>query len=57
MELLLKQNVEHLGRIGEVVVVRPGYARNFLLPQGLAVAVTKSNGSGAARSAMCLESA
>lgn len=43
MELLLKQNVEHLGRIGDVVEVRPGYARNYLLPQGLAVAVTKSN--------------
>lgn len=43
MELLLKQNVEHLGRIGDVVKVRPGYARNFLLPRGLAVAVTKSN--------------
>lgn len=43
MELLLKQNVEHLGRIGDVVKVRSGYARNFLLPRGLAVAVTKSN--------------
>lgn len=43
MELLLKQNVEHLGRIGDLVEVRPGYARNFLLPQGLAVAITKSN--------------
>ena len=43
MELLLKQNVEHLGRIGDVVEVKPGYARNYLLPQGLAVAITKSN--------------
>jgi large subunit ribosomal protein L9 len=43
MELLLKQNVEHLGRIGDVVTVRVGYARNFLLPQGLAVPVTKAN--------------
>ena len=43
MELLLKQNIEHLGRIGDVVDVRPGYARNFLLPNGYAVAVTKSN--------------
>ncbi|MCR9246366.1 MAG: 50S ribosomal protein L9 [bacterium] len=43
MELLLRQNIEHLGRTGDVVDVKPGYARNYLLPQGLAVAVTKSN--------------
>ncbi|MBM4060077.1 MAG: 50S ribosomal protein L9 [Planctomycetes bacterium] len=43
MELLLKQNVEHLGRTGDVVDVKPGYARNYLLPHGLAVMVTKSN--------------
>lgn len=43
MELLLKQNVQHLGRIGEVVKVKTGYARNYLLPRGLAVMVTKSN--------------
>jgi len=36
IELLLVQSVEHLGNQGEVVVVRPGYANNFLLPQGLA---------------------
>ncbi|MFO1077547.1 MAG: 50S ribosomal protein L9 [Planctomycetota bacterium] len=43
MELLLKQNVEHLGRIGEIVTVKPGYARNYLLPHGYAVAITKNN--------------
>ena len=43
MELLLKQNVEHLGRTGDVVNVKPGYARNYLLPRGLAVLVTKGN--------------
>lgn len=43
MELLLKQSVEHLGRIGDVVKVKSGYARNYLLPRGLAVMVTKSN--------------
>jgi len=43
MELLLKQNVEHLGRLGEVVKVKSGYARNFLLPRGIAVMVTKAN--------------
>lgn len=43
MELLLKHNVEHLGRVGDVVNVKIGYARNYLLPHGLAVPVTKSN--------------
>jgi large subunit ribosomal protein L9 len=36
IELLLIHNVEDLGKQGEVVEVRPGYANNFLLPQGLA---------------------
>jgi large subunit ribosomal protein L9 len=43
MELLLKQNVEYLGRTGDVVKVKPGYARNYLLPRGLAVMVTHTN--------------
>lgn len=43
MELLLKQNVEHLGRTGDLVKVKTGYARNYLLPRGLAVMITKSN--------------
>lgn len=43
MELLLKQTVEHLGRVGDVVNVRPGYARNYLLPNGYAVMVTQAN--------------
>ena len=43
MELLLKQSVEHLGRVGDVVKVKSGYARNYLLPRGLAVLVTKAN--------------
>jgi len=36
IELLLIQSVEHLGAPGDIVEVRPGYARNYLLPQGLA---------------------
>ena len=43
MELLLKRNVIDLGRIGDVVDVKAGYARNFLLPLGMAVLVTKAN--------------
>lgn len=38
IELLLTENVENLGIIGDVVRVRPGYARNFLLPRGSAMA-------------------
>jgi large subunit ribosomal protein L9 len=40
IQLLLIQNVEHLGKQGEVVEVKPGYANNFLLPQGLATVAT-----------------
>ncbi len=43
MELLLKRDVTDLGRIGDVVDVKAGYARNFLLPLGMAVPVTKAN--------------
>lgn len=40
IELLLLENVENLGIVGDVVRVKPGYARNFLLPHGLAEAPT-----------------
>src|SRR3954452_8819587 len=40
MEVILKQDVDHLGLRGEVVNVARGYARNFLLPRGLAEAAT-----------------
>ena len=43
MEILLMRAVEHLGGIGDVVTVKPGYARNHLLPLGYAVPVTKAN--------------
>ena len=43
MEILLKRSIEPLGRIGDVVTVRPGYARNYLLPLGYAVPVTEAN--------------
>ena len=41
IELLLIHNVAHLGKQGEVVEVRPGYARNYLVPQGLATVATE----------------
>jgi large subunit ribosomal protein L9 len=40
IELLLVQSVDHLGKQGEVVEVKPGYAKNYLLPQGLATIAT-----------------
>jgi large subunit ribosomal protein L9 len=43
VELILLQRVEKLGQMGEIVKVKPGYARNFLLPQSKAVRATKAN--------------
>jgi len=42
-EIILLEKVEKLGQMGEIVNVKPGYARNFLLPQGKALRATKSN--------------
>ena len=41
--ILLREDIEHLGGRGEVVKVRAGYARNYLLPRGLALLATKGN--------------
>src|SRR5215471_5669746 len=43
IEVILKEHVEHLGRRGEIVKVADGYARNFLFPHKLALAVTDEN--------------
>lgn len=43
MEVLLKRSIDHLGRLGDVVSVSKGYGRNYLLPLGFAVPVTKAN--------------
>jgi large subunit ribosomal protein L9 len=43
MKVILKENVEHLGHIGDVVKVAPGYARNFLVPKGFAIEATEKN--------------
>ncbi len=43
MELILRDDVEKLGRRGQVVKVADGYARNFLLPRGLGMPVTAAN--------------
>lgn len=43
MDIILKQDVIHLGEKDEVVKVKPGFARNFLIPKGYAVIANESN--------------
>jgi len=43
VDLILLERVEHLGQMGQIVKVKPGYARNFLLPQKKALRATKEN--------------
>ena len=43
MKVILLEPLENLGDVGQVVDVKPGYARNYLLPRGLAVLATESN--------------
>ena len=43
MKLILREDVENLGKGGELVEVKPGYGRNYLLPRGLAVAANPKN--------------
>lgn len=43
MEVILREDVQHLGKAGALVRVKPGYARNYLLPRGLAYEATEGN--------------
>jgi large subunit ribosomal protein L9 len=43
MKVILKENMDNLGHIGDIVKVAPGYARNYLLPRGLALEATTKN--------------
>ena len=43
MKVVLREDVPHLGRPGAIVNVKPGYARNYLIPQGLAEPATSRN--------------
>ncbi len=43
MEVILLQRIEKLGKMGDIVNVRPGFARNFLLPKKVALRATKEN--------------
>ncbi len=43
MQIILKNDMEKLGNTGEIVNVAPGYARNYLIPRGIAIVATKGN--------------
>ena len=43
MKVILQENLDNLGQIGDIVKVAPGYARNYLLPKGLAIEATVKN--------------
>ena len=43
MKVILKENIETLGHIGDIVKVAPGYARNYLIPKGLVIEATIKN--------------
>jgi large subunit ribosomal protein L9 len=43
MQIILTQDVDNLGKAGELVSVRPGYGRNYLVPRGMAVSATVRN--------------
>src|SRR5579862_5765710 len=43
VKLLLKESIKNVGRVGDIVEVSPGYARNYLLPKDLAVQPTPNN--------------
>ncbi|WP_312106142.1 50S ribosomal protein L9, partial [Acinetobacter venetianus] len=43
MDIILLQRIKNLGKLGDKVSVKAGYGRNFLIPQGKAVAATEAN--------------
>lgn len=43
LEMILTKDVDNLGRAGDLVRVKPGYGRNYLIPRGLALLATKAN--------------
>lgn len=43
MKVILQENLDNLGQIGDIVKVAPGYARNYLLPKGYAIEATEKN--------------
>jgi len=57
MEVILRQAVENLGHPGDIVTVSPGYARNYLLPRGVAFVATEGNKKRIAQEKARLEAA
>ena len=43
MKLILRADVDALGRLGDIVAVKPGFGRNYLIPQGLAMMASEAN--------------
>ena len=43
MEIILLDKIDNLGNVGDIVTVKPGYARNYLFPKGMAVRSSKRN--------------
>ncbi len=43
MKVILREDIDNLGSIGDIVSVKPGYGRNYLIPRGLAVEATRKN--------------
>ena len=43
MKLILRADIENLGHLGDIVEVKPGYGRNYLIPQDLAMLATPAN--------------
>ena len=43
MKVILRTDMENLGQLGDVVAVKPGYARNYLIPKGMAMLATENN--------------
>jgi len=57
VEILLRENVSHLGRVGDIVRVAPGYAHNYLFPKGIAIEATPDNHAAMQRRRARLEAA
>lgn len=57
MEVILRQAVDNLGHPGDIVTVSPGYARNFLIPRGIAYLATDGNKKRIAQEKARLEAA
>jgi large subunit ribosomal protein L9 len=55
MKVILQENIENLGHIGDVVKVAPGYARNFLIPKGFALLANEKNTKALAHAKRQLE--